>query len=51
MAAAIRNYTCPAVLNLLGPETRLKPRENEFLRELVAVPQLSLFLPNTMFGK
>jgi DNA-binding IclR family transcriptional regulator len=34
MAAAVRNYTCPAVLNILGPEIRLKPRLDEFLEEL-----------------
>ncbi|HUT67024.1 MAG TPA: IclR family transcriptional regulator [Dehalococcoidales bacterium] len=36
MAAAVCNYTCPAVLNILGPEIRLKPRLNEFLEELKA---------------
>lgn len=35
-SAPIKNYMCPATLNILGPEERLKPKLNQFIKELQA---------------
>jgi IclR family KDG regulon transcriptional repressor len=36
MTVPIRNYTMPASLSLLGPESRMRAKTAEFLRELIA---------------
>lgn len=36
ISAPIKNYTYPATLNILGPEDRLKPKVNQFIKELQA---------------
>jgi IclR family transcriptional regulator, KDG regulon repressor len=35
ISAPIKNYVMPAVVNLIGPEIRMKPRLAEFTRELL----------------
>jgi IclR family KDG regulon transcriptional repressor len=34
ISAPIKNYICPATLNILGPEDRLKPNVSNYIKEL-----------------
>ena len=34
ISAPIRNYTCPAALSILGPESRFRPKINSLIEEL-----------------
>jgi IclR family KDG regulon transcriptional repressor len=34
ISAPIKNYICPATLNILGPEGRLKPKVSNYIKEL-----------------
>jgi len=36
ISAPINNYICPATLNILGPEDRLKPNVSKYIKELQA---------------
>lgn len=36
ISAPIRNYVLPAALNVVGPESRIKPKETDFISELIA---------------
>jgi DNA-binding IclR family transcriptional regulator len=36
ISAPVTNYICPATLNILGPESRLRPRIDSFTKELLA---------------
>ena len=35
ISAPIKNYICPATLNILGPEGRLKPNVSKYIKELL----------------
>jgi IclR family KDG regulon transcriptional repressor len=35
ISAPIKNYSCPAALNILGPEDRLKPNVSNYIKELL----------------
>jgi DNA-binding IclR family transcriptional regulator len=34
IAAPVKNYILPAAVGIIGPESRIKPRKNEFIQEL-----------------
>lgn len=40
ISAPIRNYTLPAALSIVGPESRLKSRVNELVKEIMASADL-----------
>jgi DNA-binding IclR family transcriptional regulator len=49
ISAAIRNYSHPAALSVLGPESRLRPRMEEIKEELLAsVRRISNNIKNTL---
>jgi DNA-binding IclR family transcriptional regulator len=49
ISAAIKNYSHPAALSILGPESRLKPRTEEIKEELMAsASQISRSIINTL---